>query len=103
MTDGSTTHDPQERGEPGAPSQRPRLVTGRVAGVGLVVGAVLVLALLVQFFDTYFAIGYTAVATPAQGTRYVVTATLCLVLLVGGTVGGRRRRTEGPDGESAWC
>lgn len=101
MTDGSTTHDPQERGEPGAPSQRPRLVTGRVAGVGLVVGAVL--ALLVQFFDTYFAIGYTAVATPAQGTRYVVTATLCLVLLVGGTVGGRRRRTEGPDGESAWC
>src|SRR5690606_35616488 len=77
----------------GVRRDRRRTVTGVLANLGLGVGAALVVALPLQFFVTYFAIGYTAVATPAEENRYLVTATACLVLLVGGTVAaavGRR-------------
>lgn len=87
MTDGPSRHGTQELGrEPGAPPERRRDVTWRIAGIALTLGALLVPVLILQWFATYFAIGYTSVATPEEGTRYVVTATACLVLLVGGTV-----------------
>ena len=52
----------------------------RVEAVGLVLGGVLVLALVWQYVDVHLTFfGEVPEPTPADGLRYVVTATACLV------------------------
>lgn len=55
--------------------------------VALLGGAVLVLVLFWQYLDVYLAFfGEQNVADPEDGTRYVVTASACVALLLAGTV-----------------
>lgn len=76
-----------ETPEPTGARRRWRPSAGLVSGLSLTAGAVLVVVLLGQNLEVYFTIGpYGNVATPAQGTRYEVTAVLCGALLLVGTV-----------------
>ncbi|QCB94503.1 DUF6234 family protein [Cellulomonas shaoxiangyii] len=62
-----------------------------LASLCLTLGAILVAAVFVQWWDVYFSIGVPANApTEAEANRYVVTAGACLLLLVVGTVAARR-------------
>ncbi|ADG73368.1 hypothetical protein Cfla_0453 [Cellulomonas flavigena DSM 20109] len=66
--------------------QRRGRVPRLVAGLCLTVGSLLAVLLFFQYLATYFVFfGDVEVATPDQATRYVVTATACLTLLLAGT------------------
>lgn len=80
--------DPVRGTAPTAIGQLPprRSLVRPLASLCLTVGAILVLVLLGQWRDVYFAIGGPGnVATDAEENRYVITATACLLLLVVGT------------------
>lgn len=66
---------------------RERRRSARIAGVLLALGGLLTLVLLWQAFETYFTLfGSQPVVTPADEDRYLVTAALTLVALVGAVV-----------------
>ncbi|HYQ75786.1 DUF6234 family protein [Cellulomonas sp.] len=75
--------------DPGARAARDRRRSDRarvVEVVALLGGAALVPVLFWQYLDVYLAFfGEQAVASAEDGTRYVVTATACVVLLLVGT------------------
>ncbi|WP_456694778.1 hypothetical protein [Aeromicrobium sp. P5_D10] len=60
-----------------------------VAVALLSLGVVLLLVLFWQFLDVYFVLGgESADPSAAQGTRYVWTASACVVAMLGGTIAG---------------
>lgn len=75
--------------DPGARAARDRRRSERarvVEVVALLGGAALIPVLFWQYVDVYLAFfGEQNVASPADGTRYVVTASSCLALLLVGT------------------
>ncbi|MBW0253124.1 DUF6234 family protein [Cellulomonas sp. PS-H5] len=75
--------------DPGAHAVRDRRRSDRarvVEVVALLGGAALIPVLFWQYLDVYLAFfGEQNVASPADGTRYVVTATACVALLLVGT------------------
>jgi hypothetical protein len=73
-----------------------RRTSARVAGALLALGGLLALVLVWQAFETYFTLfGSQPVVTPAQETRYLVTASLTLAALVGAIVFAAVSRRRG--------
>jgi hypothetical protein len=75
---------------------RQRRRSATIAGGLLALGGLLILVLVWQAFETYFTLfGSPVEVTPAQENRYVVTAALTLVALVGAVVFAAVSRRRG--------
>jgi len=87
---------PDPLAAPRAPRQRDSGVAHVVQVLGLLGGVLLIGVLFSQYLDVYLAFfGEQNVATPRDGTRYLVTVTACVALLVAGTAAAAVRGRGG--------